>query len=174
MKIVNDPIRKGKFVNSYEVYGSVFHVAQTTEEIAAKIMSSDTGQFLKKGKKFISVTGKVYLQYPLGVTVELDVKKIKTIGSLLWHIAMAYKKIYEEEEKTTKIKVIPIDERGVCSNRNKTDGIYGIWGHDLIDLQFEKITLYNEGYTFINPNKREKRNFTKSGEPYIITVGIGS
>ena len=35
--------------------------------------------------------------------------------------------------------VIPIEHRGSILNRNTTDGVYGIFGHDLEDLVIEHI-----------------------------------
>ena len=42
--------------------------------------------------------------------------------------------IYDAEEGTAATKTIPIEERGAMRGRNRTDGAYGIWGHDLQDL----------------------------------------
>jgi hypothetical protein len=40
--------------------------------------------------------------------------------------------------------VIPIEERGFFYNRNTTDGIFGIWGHDFEDLVLEKLFYDHE------------------------------
>lgn len=50
--------------------------------------------------------------------------------------------------------VIPIEHRGTILNRNTTNGIFGIFGHDLEDLVIE----------YINYNRIEKR----------LTINIGS
>ena len=65
------------------------------------------------------LTGVVYLSYPIDKVVSFEVKQILTIGELLWHVSQAYKAIYEKEE------------------------LYGVWGHDIGDLVFEFISLYN-------------------------------
>ena len=41
---------------------------------------------------------------------------------------------YEAEEGSAHTKTVPLDERGAMRGRNRTDGAYGIWGHDLEDL----------------------------------------
>ena len=75
--------------------------------------------------------GKVYLNYPLSVIVEVEVE-VKSNGSLLWQIAKAYEKIYKWEEATTDVDVVPIEERPDSDqcfsllNRNSTNGDYGI------------------------------------------------
>lgn len=74
-----------------------------------------------------------------------------------------YKKIYEEEEKTSTIRVMSMDERlrlskAVCGfclmNRNRTNGKYGIHTDDMDSLVIE----------LLNYNKAKKR----------ITMFIGS
>lgn len=45
-----------------------------------------------------------------------------------------YANIYEAEEATAVTKTIPRDERTTVKTRNRTDGAYGIFGHDLDDL----------------------------------------
>jgi len=46
-------------------------------------------------------------------------------------------------------KVLPIDLRKGLLNRHKTDGVYGIWGHDIDDLVIEKL-LYDPASKTIN------------------------
>ncbi len=88
------------------------------------------------------INGKFNITYPLKVIVEKELKNINSIGELLWEISQTYKKIYDEENKSTTISpgYIP----GMM-NRNKTNGKYGIWGHDLGDLVFEGIEIYDNG-----------------------------
>jgi hypothetical protein len=57
-----------------------------------------------------------------------------TRGALVQAICDEYAHIYEAEEGTAATKTIPVEERGTSRNRNRTDGAYGIWGHDLQDL----------------------------------------
>ena len=55
-------------------------------------------------------------------------------------ISMLYQEIYSREERTTKTPVIPREKRTGLINRNTTDGEYGIWGHDLDDLDLSGIS----------------------------------
>ena len=48
-------------------------------------------------------------------------------------IGKFYEEIYDEEEASAITKTLPMSERKIM-NRNQTDGIYGIWGHDLDDI----------------------------------------
>ena len=57
-------------------------------------------------------------------------------------ISKKYNEVYAEEEKTANTKTIPIDKRTGLINRNETDGKYGIWGHDLSDLDLSGIEVY--------------------------------
>lgn len=73
------------------------------------------------------------------------------------HIVDTYKQIYKEENETTAIPIQSLEERIACRNlinRNKTNGKYGIWGHDIGDLAIEKIKY----------NKSKK----------LVTISIGS
>lgn len=58
-----------------------------------------------------------------------------------------YKEIYSKEKETTKIRVIPLNRRKEWSNRNRTNGVYGIQCHDFEDLSLNSITYEpNENY----------------------------
>lgn len=48
-------------------------------------------------------------------------------------IGRFYDEIYGEEEASATTKTLPMSDRKIM-NRNHTDGIYGIWGHDLADI----------------------------------------
>ncbi len=74
-------------------------------------------------------------------------------------VSNTYQHIYEEEEKTTVAKVLSREERmkrGALMNRNRTDGKYGIWGHDLGDLVLHTLHV------------------SYSNNRYIIFLGIDS
>ncbi len=45
-----------------------------------------------------------------------------------------YANVYEAEEATASTKTVPREERTTNRGRNRTDGVYGIFGHDLEDL----------------------------------------
>ncbi len=55
-------------------------------------------------------------------------------------VATAYAEIYAEEEHSRTSSPEP---RGMLMNRSETDGIYGIWGHDINDLVLEAARLEN-------------------------------
>lgn len=60
-------------------------------------------------------------------------------GELARAVAEIYQRIYREEEATTRIPVVPPEKRKGLANRNQTDGTYGIWGHDLDDLDLSAL-----------------------------------
>lgn len=65
-----------------------------------------------------------------------------TKGDLVGLIIHQYYQMYREEEETSESKVMPMEERIKMSgmlNRNKTNGKYGIWGHDMEDLSLESL-----------------------------------
>jgi hypothetical protein len=87
----------------------------------------------------------VVLDYPLrkefGFPISASSSKGFTRAELVRKIADLYKKVYEEEERTSKIAVIPMEQRKRLINRNETNGKYGIWGHDLDDLVLHTIEI---------------------------------
>lgn len=136
MKIVNEPIKKGKLVASIEVYAMVQDVANCPKRIAEKLITGVPMDLKKKHRqldlpvRFLMndpFSGQVIIDYPLSVVVILPVSSIKTIGGLLWVIAKAYKKIY----------------------KNKI-GTYGIWGHSIKDLVFENFKIYDNGNVILS------------------------
>ncbi|HMV10956.1 MAG TPA: hypothetical protein PKL56_01860 [Cyclobacteriaceae bacterium] len=64
-----------------------------------------------------------------------------TCGKLLTAISKQYKFVYAEEEKTATIKTLPVEQREIL-NRNTTNGKYGIWGHDLTDLDLSEVHVH--------------------------------
>lgn len=87
----------------------------------------------------------VILDYPLREEFSFSVRASSSAGftraELVRKVADLYKKVYEEEAQTSKIAVIPLDQRKGLINRNETDGKYGIWGHDLSDLDLHTIEI---------------------------------
>jgi hypothetical protein len=78
------------------------------------------------------------IDYPLTTPATIAIEAPLPIGftraALVKAICDEYGHIYDAEEGTAATKTIPIDERGGMRSRNRTDGAYGIWGHDLQDL----------------------------------------
>jgi len=87
----------------------------------------------------------VILDYPLRGEFSFPIQSASPGGftrkELAQKISDLYKKVYEEEEKTSKIPVTPMDQRKGLINRNETNGKYGIWGHDLDDLDLSTIEI---------------------------------
>ncbi len=88
------------------------------------------------------------IDYPLEnpVTVELksDKKSGFTRSELILKIQNEYQRIYKEEEASAKEKTMPIEKREGLVNRNATNGKYGIWGHDLGDLDLSEIIVHRK------------------------------
>jgi hypothetical protein len=78
------------------------------------------------------------IDYPLttaaSIAIEAPLPLGFTRGALARTICDEYAHIYDAEEGTAATKTIPFEERGGTRGRNRTDGAYGIWGHDLADL----------------------------------------
>jgi hypothetical protein len=78
------------------------------------------------------------IDYPLSTPTSMAIAAPIALGftraALVKTICDEYAQVYDAEEGTAAIKTIPIEERGAMRSRNRTDGAYGIWGHDLEDL----------------------------------------
>ncbi|MFZ4862375.1 hypothetical protein ACL9RF_09325 [Sphingobacterium sp. Mn56C] len=93
------------------------------------------------------------VDYPLNTPaiLELSSETGFTRKSLIEEISKHYHEIYRIEEETATTKTVPIDQRTGLTNRNHTDGKYGIYGHDLVDLELSAIEVYKnkEGKTIL-------------------------
>ena len=83
------------------------------------------------------------IDYPLNIPFMTKLEsgeKGMTRRQVVEFVIGCYKRIYKEEDGTTKVKagLIP----GMV-NRNETNGKYGIWGHGISDLILH--TLYVDG-----------------------------
>ena len=145
MKIVDKIIEPGKLVNNFEI--DFISVEETSNKLPEDVIDiTDIN-----GENFNEpVSGKAYITYPLKVIVEVEIENVETIGELLLKIAQTYRIIYDEEEKSSTVDVLPEDERVPLLNRNSTDGKYGVWGHDIDDLVFESVEIYDNGVIEIN------------------------
>lgn len=87
----------------------------------------------------------IIVDYPVTGVWEFKIPSAHPTGftraELAKEISRIYHAVYAEEERTTKIKIIPIERREKVLNRNKTDGKYGIWGHDIGDLVLYRVEL---------------------------------
>lgn len=88
----------------------------------------------------------VTIDYPLENVTAIELKSDKKSGftraELILKISAEYKRIYKEEEASAKEKTIPVEKREGLVNRNTTNGKYGIWGHDLGDLDLSEIIVH--------------------------------
>ena len=87
---------------------------------------------------------RIIIDYPLTNQYEFTLTSDKgfTRTQLLSEISKHYYKIFDEEEESATIKTIPPDKRTLMANRNETNGKYGIWGHDIADLDLSSINVY--------------------------------
>lgn len=94
---------------------------------------------------------KIIIDYPVTTQYEFTLISAKgfTRQQLLSEISNHYYKLYEEEEKSATIKTVPIKKRTTMYNRNQTNGKYGIWGHDIADLDLSEILVYKKNGEFI-------------------------
>jgi hypothetical protein len=84
-------------------------------------------------------TASLVIDFPLTTPAKIPISSALlqgfTRGELVKIVCDEYANVYEAEEGTAATKTIPLDERGDFRNRNRTDGVYGIWGHDLDELE---------------------------------------
>jgi hypothetical protein len=101
---------------------------------------SDPDELVLPGGEYLLV-----IDYPVANPVEIPVKpedpRGYTRAGIVREVSRAYRRLYEEEEETSTVKVIPPEARKGTFNRNETDGKHGIWGHDLRDLAVVKVWL---------------------------------
>lgn len=85
------------------------------------------------------------IDYPLNKPTSFVLRNSKngfTKKELILEISKKYHEIFTVEETTATIKTIPPDKRKKIMNRNETNGNYGIWGHDIGDLDLSSIEVY--------------------------------
>lgn len=87
------------------------------------------------------------IDYPLNKPVEVIIKPASSEFNreeLVKIVSKEYNRIYKEEEESAKTKTVPLEERKGLINRNQTNGKYGIWGHDIDDLDLSKIIVHRK------------------------------
>ncbi len=133
-----------KIILSFDCQVHVQTLSEITRDQAATLIY---GQMDDENIAYFEdpISGIVNIKYPLMNPDVLEVKGISSVGELLWDIAQAYVRIYNEEAETTKEKILEGDEREFVINRNTTDGIHGIYAHDLGDLFFEGVNVMDDG-----------------------------
>lgn len=91
----------------------------------------------------------IVFSYPLKSEFRFEFQSDNPDGftrkNLVDSICRKYREIYDEENASLTVSPPTVEERmnkGGLINREKTDGTYGIWGHDLGDLVLEGIRFY--------------------------------
>ncbi len=116
----------------------------------------DETEFWTRNVKFEEeIIGELYLCYPFSVVIKENIK-FSSLHELISEIRRTYQAAYALEKETSSKKAMMIceeDPNSPLMNRNKTNGVVGIWGHDISNLCIESITLY---------------------ESNLVRVGIGS
>lgn len=115
--------------------------------ISIENANKELDRLIRKNEIVVSEnTVDVTFDYPIHNPVTIELKSNKKSGftrsELILKISDQYKRIYMEEETSAKEKTIPIDKREGSINRNETNGKYGIWGHDLKDLDLSEIIVH--------------------------------
>lgn len=133
MAIVNN-IKEGDILYEHHSFDiKMKDVSEISEENAKAIIRNNVGE----DYFYEPVSGEIFLDYPLSVFVKIRVFKVEFVGSLLWKVAQAYKQIYEEDDETSRMNLLP--QVHPCISNGK----YGIRGHDFSDLYFEGIKIYS-------------------------------
>lgn len=84
---------------------------------------------------------KLVIDYPLTVPAVFEIKtgtKGLTRAQIIEKVVKFYHKIYKEEDKSVGHKTGHIPG---MFNRQKSEGKYGIWGHDISDLMLGSLIL---------------------------------
>jgi hypothetical protein len=111
-------------------------LTMTKEKAGKKLIGGMDG--LKTSCFPLPVSGVVKIDYPLTNPDYLEIEAEHTFGGLLWEIANRYREIYAGEDKTATEVESPNPQ---LINRGRSNGNYGIWGHDLEDLYFERLQI---------------------------------
>ena len=79
------------------------------------------------------------LTNPARIAITAPIVQGFTRRELVKAICEEYSNVYEAEEGTAHTKSVPLSDRASGEKRNRTDGVYGIWGHDLADLRLTAV-----------------------------------
>lgn len=83
------------------------------------------------------------IDFPLTTPARIAITASLPVGftkqELVRAVCEEYANVYEVEETTASTKPIPREERTTLKNRNRTDGAYGIYGHDLDELRLTSL-----------------------------------
>lgn len=79
------------------------------------------------------------LTNPARIAITAPIVQGFTRRELVKAICEEYSNVYEAEEGTAATKSTLPAERAEGEKRNRTDGVYGIWGHDLGELRLTAV-----------------------------------
>lgn len=90
-------------------------------------------------------TIRILFDYPMAVSVVItfETNSEWTMSKFLAAVHAGYRWIYDLEHKTATDQPVPLSQRKGLLNRNATDGLFQIYGHDLDDLWLEGLA-YNK------------------------------
>ena len=86
---------------------------------------------------------KIVFDYPMNNPLEIPITALLSRKDLVRFIGAAYRMIYQKEEATSSLPTERMCDRSngcFLVNRAPTNGIYGIYGHDLKDLALHTVT----------------------------------
>ena len=113
--------------------------------ISIENTQKDISRLIQPNEKVLSYESIILIiDYPLKDYVTFPIKVRKNGFSrkeLLLEISKIYHQLYTDEENTATVKTLPMKDRDIM-NRNETNGKYGIWGHDLVDLVLNSIKIF--------------------------------
>ncbi len=91
------------------------------------------------------------IKRPWAFTIRAPATRGFTRTELVLTVMRIYEFIYQQESQTSRIKVVPFKQRKRVYNRNRTDGIFGIRGHDIGDLGLEAFTVHRtrSGHVYV-------------------------
>ena len=88
---------------------------------------------------------KMYFTYPLSCCAVMETtEELKKPSDFVRAFCDAYQMIYDMEDGTSDIKA---DNIPGMYNRNRTNGCFGIWGHEIGDLVLEDVSFDDGGNT---------------------------
>jgi hypothetical protein len=83
------------------------------------------------------------IDFPLTTPAKIAISASLAVGftrqELVRAVCEEYANVYEVEETTASTKPIAREDRTTLKNRNRTDGAYGIYGHDLDELRLTSL-----------------------------------
>lgn len=94
------------------------------------------------------------LTTPASIPLTASISEGFTRAELVRAICEEYANVYDGEEGSATNGTVPMAERLHPYGRNRTDGAYGIWGHDLQDLVLTSVrwTRKSNGTITIEPH----------------------